>query len=167
MLSMPSFQSIVPSIAEPDQIPGGIALNSTQFNLSRILGPAVAGRLMVSVGASGAFAVSAASYVPFILVALWVLPRGRAASVGLPGQRHFAGGFAVSVVLMPAALDPWSWGLPALFVLAGPSMTASNTSAHTLVQSSAPVRIHGQSVSLFMLAVRGGVSLGSLVTASA
>jgi MFS family permease len=37
-LSMPSFQSIVPSIVDHDQIATGIALNSTQFNLSRILG---------------------------------------------------------------------------------------------------------------------------------
>ena len=76
-LSMPSFQTIVPSIVEGPRLPLGIALNSTQLNLSRILGPACAGILMASVGAAGAFAVSAASYVPFILVALWILPRGR------------------------------------------------------------------------------------------
>ena len=75
-LSMPSFQSIVPSIVDKAQIPTGIALNSTQFNLSRILGPAIAGALMGSIGAAGAFGVSALSYVPFILVALWVLPHG-------------------------------------------------------------------------------------------
>ncbi len=79
-LSMPSFQSIVPTIVEKQQIPTGIALNSTQFNLSRILGPAVAGLLMAGVGAAGAFAVSAASYLPFILVAVWILPRGVRAS---------------------------------------------------------------------------------------
>ena len=74
-LSMPSFQSIVPSIVQHEQIPAGIALNASQFNLSRILGPAVAGLLMASAGMAGAFAVSAASYLPFIGVALWVLPR--------------------------------------------------------------------------------------------
>jgi MFS family permease len=246
-LSMPSFQSIVPSIVEHEQIPAGIALNSTQFNLSRIAGPAVAGVLMASVGAAGAFAVSAASYVPFILVALWVLPHGRSSlanTAGLHREQLFSGvreiarepalrgalltvlttsllcsplitfcpvlvkevfhgnvghfslsvgafgiggllgasgllaldptrdhrplssWFAVSyaAVLVLAALDPWSWGLPALFAFAGMSMTASNASANTLVQSSAPARIRGQSVSLFMLAVRGGVSLGSLLT---
>jgi hypothetical protein len=68
-------------------------------------------------------------------------------------------------MLMLAALNPWAWGLPVLFAFAGMSMTASNASANTLVQSSAPSRIRGQSVSLFMLAVRGGVSLGSLLTA--
>ena len=74
-LSMPSFQSIVPSIVGRDQIGRGLALNSTQFNLSRILGPAIAGVLMASIGAVACFALSAASYIPFIGVALWILPR--------------------------------------------------------------------------------------------
>ncbi|MEA3395363.1 MAG: MFS transporter [Pseudomonadota bacterium] len=246
-LSMPSYQSIVPSIVEREQIPSGIALNTTQFNLSRILGPALAGILMASVGLAGAFAVSAASYLPFILVALWILPRsapGQLAASGLdrhklwagvrevvhePGLRGalltvfltsllcaplitfspvlvkevFQGGAgqfstamgafglgglvgaigllavhpqhdrrpistwfaaAYSIIVVLAALNPWAWGLPALLVLAGITMTASNASANALLQSSAPVHIRGQSVSLFMLAMRGGMALGSLVT---
>lgn len=79
-LSMPSFQSIVPSIVRREQISTAMALNSTQFNLSRILGPSVAGLLMASTGAIGAFAVSAASYLPFLGAAFWVLPRATTAS---------------------------------------------------------------------------------------
>jgi len=45
-LSMPSFQSIVPSIVKADQIGAGIALNSTQFNLSRVIGASIAGLLL-------------------------------------------------------------------------------------------------------------------------
>jgi predicted MFS family arabinose efflux permease len=56
----------------------GLALNSTQFNISRILGPALAGIIIANVGAIGCFIVSAASYLPFIAVALLVLPPGRA-----------------------------------------------------------------------------------------
>ena len=74
-LSMPSYSSIVPSIVDHDQIPAGLALNSTQFNISRIAGPALAGILMASVGIVGCFIVSAVSYLPFIGVALWILPR--------------------------------------------------------------------------------------------
>jgi MFS family permease len=246
-LSMPSFQSIVPSLVEREQIPAGIALNSTQLNLSRILGPAVAGVLMGSVGAVGAFAVSAASYVPFVWVALWILPRTQSArrsaasfergrlfagvreiarepflrgalltvlvnsllcaplltfcpvlirdafggdvghfslTVGAFGtggllgalgllavdprrdRRPLGSWFAVAygATVALAAIDPWSRGLPALFVLAGVSMTASNASTNALLQAAAPARIRGQTVSLFMLAMRGGVSLGGLLT---
>lgn len=246
-LSMPSFQSIVPSIVERRQIPAAIALNSTQFNLSRILGPAIAGVLMASVGAAGAFAVSAASYVPFILVAWWILPRAvssasmrngfdphqLAASVrevlhepilrgalatvfassvlcaplitfcpvlvkevfqgdvshfslamgsfGLGGllgavgllavnleqdRRPLGSGFALvyGVIVVLVALNRWPWGLPVLLVVAGAVMTASNASANALLQATAPARIRGQSVSLFMLAMRGGLALGGLAT---
>jgi MFS family permease len=72
-LSMPSFQSIVPSIVERERIPSALALNSTQFNLSRILGPSIAGILIATIGAIGCFGVNVASYAPFILVALWIL----------------------------------------------------------------------------------------------
>lgn len=73
-LSMPSYSSIVPSIVERHQVGAGIALKSMQFNLSRILGPALAGLLLTSVGAAACFGISALSYVPFILSAWLVLP---------------------------------------------------------------------------------------------
>ncbi len=251
-LSMPSFQSIVPSIVTREQIPSGLALNSTQFNLSRILGPAIAGVLISSVGAISCFVVSAASYVPFIGVALWILPRwtpapapplasapprrhlfvgigqilrephlrgalltvfatgvlcaplvtfssvlvkqtfhGNAArfsltvaSFGIGGllgaagllgvgpsvdRRHISSGFALAygAVLILIALDPWFGGIPLLLLLAGASMTISNTAANSLLQAAASPRLLGQTVSLYMLAMRGGISLGALLTGAA
>ncbi|TAK86586.1 MAG: MFS transporter [Aquabacterium sp.] len=246
-LSMPSFQSIVPSIVAREQIPSGIALNTTQFNLSRILGPAIAGLLMTSVGLAGAYAVSAASYLPFILVALWVLPRhvpqpeldqathqlqlirsvkevwaqprlrgalltvfltsvlcgpivtfcpvlikdvfqGDAARFSLTLGAFGLGGLlgatlllgvdperdrrplsswsaaAYGLIVILAALNRWAWALPLLFLMAGIAMTSSNASANALLQSTAPTRIRGQTVSLFMLAMRGGMALGGLAT---
>jgi len=94
---------------------------------------------------------------------------GAAALMGLDPQRDrrplctgFALAYAVIVVL--AAINPWSEALPALFVLGGVAMTASNASANTLLQSSAPDHLRGKTVGLFMLAMRGGLSLGSLLT---
>lgn len=246
-LSMPSFQSIVPTIVERDRIPAGLALNSTQFNLSRILGPSAAGLLMAGVGAVGAFALSAASYLPFLAVAWWVLPaapaRGRTGTgagasrlvegvreiAGAPALRgalltvlvgsllcaplvtfcpvlvrqvhqgdvaHFSAtiaafgiggliggvgllavaptrdrrpisawsGGAYGVIVVLAAANPWPWALPPLFVLAGIAMAVCNVSANTCLQSSAPERLRGQAVSMYMLAMRGGVAIGGLVT---
>ena len=249
-LSMPSFQSIVPSIVERDQIAAGLALNSTQFNLSRILGPSLAGALMSSVGAMACFVVSALSYVPFIGVALWILPRWSAPppSAAAPPRRNMfagigtilrdpnlrgalltvlatgllcgplvtftpvlvrdafhgtagqfslavvsfgAGGLvgaagllsvpaavdrrwvsswfaiALGVVLMLTAVNPWFWGVPVLLALAGAAMTVSNTAANTLLQVAAGARLLGRTVSLYMLALRGGISLGALITGAA
>ena len=87
-LSMPSYQSVVPSIVEPAQIPSGLALNSIQFNLSRILGPALAGVLLASLGVIGCFTINALSYVPFVAVALWILPKASAAAKKTLDLRH-------------------------------------------------------------------------------
>jgi len=81
-LSMPAFQTIVPSIVEASEVPAATALNSAQFNLCRILGPALAGLIMAWTGALGAFAVSAASYLPVIFIALTLLPSGAAIARG-------------------------------------------------------------------------------------
>ena len=62
-LSMPSFQSILPSIVDRKQIAPGLALNATQFNSFLIRGPSLAGILMASVGAVGCFVVSARGVV--------------------------------------------------------------------------------------------------------
>ena len=109
-LSMPSFQSIVPSIVKHDEIPAGLALNATQFSLSRILGPSIAGLLMSSLGTVACFVLSAALYVPFIGVALWFLPRWTPAppSVGV-GRRPFAGiGYIVGSRVCAAPSSPCS-----------------------------------------------------------
>jgi len=81
-------------------------------------------------------------------------------------RRPLSSWFAVAygTILILAALNPWFWLLPILCAVAGAAMTTSNASANALLQSSAPARIRGQSVSLFMLTMRGGVSLGSLLT---
>ncbi len=246
-LSMPSFQTIVSTIVKHDQIAAGLALNSTQFNLSRIIGPVIAGVLLVSVGAIGCFAVSAVSYLPFIFVALWILPRqnirtnahdvfdrrhpfagllevismpklrgglmtvfassvlcgplitfcpvlvksalrgnamqfsiaigsfGAGALVGAivllfidanRDRRMIGSAFAVTfgTTLALVAVNPWLWALPILMAIAGLSMSITNISINTLLQTQSTPQLRGQAVSLFMLAMRGGISLGSLLT---
>ena len=81
-------------------------------------------------------------------------------------RRRLSAAFALAygVVLVLTALNPWFWGLPPLLVLAGASMTISNTSANSLLQATANPLLLGQTVSLYMLAVRGGSSIGSLLT---
>jgi MFS family permease len=51
--------------------------------------------------------------------------------------------------------------------MAGAAMTVSNTAANTLVQTTAHPRMLGRTVSLYMLAMRGGASLGSIATGAA
>ena len=84
-------------------------------------------------------------------------------------RRHVSAGFAIvhGGVLVLTAVNPWFWGIPPLLILAGASMTVSNTAASSLLQATASPKLLGQTVSLFILAMRGGLSIGALVTGAA
>ena len=62
-----------------------------------------------------------------------------------------------------ASVAPWLWALPILLMMGGFSMAVSNTSANSLLQTTAPARLRGRIISLYMLAMRGGLSVGSLL----
>ncbi len=49
-LSMPAFQALVPTLVDREAMGNAIALNSAQFNLSRIVGPALAGMQVATGG---------------------------------------------------------------------------------------------------------------------
>ena len=68
--SAPTYQSVLTSLVPPRQIPNAVALNSLQFNLSRAIGPAVAGLLLARAGTGACFAVNAVSFLA-VLVAVW------------------------------------------------------------------------------------------------
>ncbi|HUA33540.1 MAG TPA: MFS transporter [Candidatus Binataceae bacterium] len=245
-LSMPAFQSIVPSIVESGQIGTAIALNSTQFNLSRVLGPAIAGVVMVRYGSVWCFGANTLSYVPLIVTVYLIGPvRKVSASLemktGAPWIKQIlaigsqpklrnallnvlvtglfcaplinfspilvrnvfhsdaldfgkavaafgVGGLigAVSVLAIEGMVARFkissvaaiafgallvalaaNRSLPVvnlLFVLCGAVMTIGNTSANSILQYTARDRVRGRTASLYMLAVRGGLSLGNLIT---
>ncbi len=68
-LNMPSYQALVPSLVPRKDLTNAIALNSAQFNLSRVLGPTLGGFAMAVVGISGNFMLNAISFVA-VLIAL-------------------------------------------------------------------------------------------------
>ena len=247
-LSMPAFQSLVPMIVTKDRIENGIALNAAQFNLSRVLGPALAGIVMAHYGAVGCFATNAFSYIPFLAVILWLLPKNAnpkrldrkklktepwyaeikliSQDSGLRGGlltmlvtslfcgpliafvpvlikeifhsdvSHFGNALSAfggggllgagavigiddridrrklssvcsmifAIVVIAAALCQSLNALIAILVIGGASLTMTNTSVNSILQRLAHDKIRGQTASLFMLAMRGGLSLGNLFT---
>ncbi len=69
MVDMPTRQSFVIELVGPDEVPNAVGLNSAMFNTGRVVGPAVAGVLIATVGTAPTFLVNAASYGA-VLVAL-------------------------------------------------------------------------------------------------
>jgi predicted MFS family arabinose efflux permease len=68
--SAPTYQAVITSLVPRERIPNAVALNSLQFNLSRAIGPVIAGLLLAHVGTGACFAANALSFVA-VIVALW------------------------------------------------------------------------------------------------
>jgi MFS family permease len=85
----PAWQSIVPDLVPKEDLPSAVAANSVGINISRALGPALAGVIIVGFGIAAPFWLDAVSNVGVIGVFLWWgAPRQRTRS--LPAER-FAG----------------------------------------------------------------------------
>lgn len=69
---IPSWQAFVPSLVPKEDLASAITLNSTQFNASRAIGPALAGVLLATAGAGAAFLLNAVSFLAVIGV-LWII----------------------------------------------------------------------------------------------
>ncbi|MCI1944797.1 MFS transporter [Clostridium luticellarii] len=63
---MPTRQSFFIELVGKSDLPNAISLNSTVFNMSRIIGPAAAGIIMDDLGAFQCFLVNAVSFIPVI-----------------------------------------------------------------------------------------------------
>jgi MFS family permease len=73
---LPARQTFVVDMTGKDDLPNGIALNSAAFNTARILGPAVAGVLVATVGEVGCFWLNALSFGAVIASLLLMKRRG-------------------------------------------------------------------------------------------
>ena len=58
----PAYQSLIPSLVPRKDMPNAIALNSIQFNLSRVLGPMIGTPVLLLVGAAGCFLLNGLSF---------------------------------------------------------------------------------------------------------
>jgi MFS family permease len=63
----PTRQTFVIEMVGKADLPNAIALNSASFNGARVLGPAVAGMLIATIGTAPVFLVNAASFVAVLL----------------------------------------------------------------------------------------------------
>ena len=70
-MNAPSYQALVPRLVKREDLTNALALNSAQFNMSRILGPTLGGYAMVLFGVAGNFFLNGLSFV----AVLWALVR--------------------------------------------------------------------------------------------
>ncbi len=119
--NMPSRQAIIPEIVSDEELMNAVALNNSGMNLTRVLGPSLAGALISfgDIGMEVTFTLVALCYVGF-LTALYNLPRKRriaAASKGpflaqLTGGIKYILGFPALAALIGLAFIPVLFGMP-------------------------------------------------------
>jgi MFS family permease len=93
-LDLPARQSFVVELAGKEDMPNAIALNSAAFNTARILGPAVAGILLATVGEAGCFWLNAVSYLA-VITSIWRMDLVSRPAIRLDAReavRHMAEG---------------------------------------------------------------------------
>jgi predicted MFS family arabinose efflux permease len=241
--SAPTYQAVLPTLVSRERIPDAVALNSLQFNLSRAIGPVIAGLLLAKVGTGACFLTNTASFTLVILVLAWIRFPSPSSATGSLGQvlregiRHMtrapllrtltllvaaasflgfplmtflptlagdvlgtgASGYsllltslgigaiigaittaqrgnvkgrgrlalvylaAFGVVTTGAVLSRWQWVSMVLLVGSGHTLTTTLSTISSLVQEHTPDEFRGRVMSIFGLAFRGGLPIGSLV----
>jgi MFS family permease len=63
----PVRMSIVPNLVSREQLPNALALTSISFNMSRVIGPAIAGFIIAVYGVTTAFVVNGVSYIGLVV----------------------------------------------------------------------------------------------------
>ena len=90
----PVFSAIVPLVVARGQLPSALALNGVSMNLSRVVGPMLAGGLIAAVSPAAVFALNAMlAVVSFVLILRW---RNEPRTSALPGER-FLGALRVGL----------------------------------------------------------------------
>ena len=97
----PVFAAIVPELVPRHELPAALALNGVAMNMSRVIGPVLAGALLAGAGSAAVFALNAVlAIVAFVLILRWKSQRKVSA---LPGERFLG---AMRVGLQHVAQSP-------------------------------------------------------------
>jgi MFS family permease len=87
-LSSPAWQSIVPQVVPRQNLAPAVAANSVGINISRAVGPALAGVIIAGLGIASPFWLNAASNLGIIGALLW-WRSPQSAAHRLPAERFF------------------------------------------------------------------------------
>ena len=71
----PAYQALIPTLVEKEDMPNAIALNSIQFNVAVMVGPALAGQALAKLGEKWCFGLNAVSFLAPIISLLIIRAR--------------------------------------------------------------------------------------------
>ncbi len=170
-LQFPAWLAMLPDLVPRESLLNGIALNSAQFQSSRLIGPLVAGALVVAgLGMGEIFYANAASFL-FVVAALWII-RPKQAPIDAKGQGTRRGG-TVQTLLggLKYALDNRVVGLlilsTAIMTIFGfPYMTLLPAIVSKSLGFAVKTDPYNRAVAIVMAANGMGAMIGALSVAS-
>lgn len=159
---MPIRQSMVVYMVDrKEDVPNAVALNSSMFNVARLIGPTIAGMAIHRVGEGICFLLNAAAYSSTIVaVKAMRLTRSTVAddSKGGGGLRNIAGTFAMMKAFPPLAHILLL--VTAIAVFGVPYLALMPAMAKTVLGGTS------RTMGLLLMSVGGGALAGSLVMAA-
>ena len=171
---MPARQSLVNQLVEPANLSNAIALNSSMVNAARIVGPAIAGIVVATVGEGICFLINALSYLAVIwgllLIKLPAGPQSRAGSVSMlrslrEGASYIRGTLPVRDLLLLLGLIGLM-GMPYITLMPVFAGEIIRGGAHALGMLMGAVGV-GALIGALLLARRSGIQgLGKVIVAA-
>jgi MFS family permease len=89
----PARQAFVSDLVSQENASNAVALNAASFNMARLIGPAVAGVMIVIVGTGWVFLVNAVTFLAMLAALLLMRPHELVARVRRGGPARLADGF--------------------------------------------------------------------------
>ena len=119
----PAYQALIPTLVKAEDLPNAIALNSIQFNLARVIGPAIGGLAFTKLGYAWCFALNGVSYIAVIislvLVSVKYIPSPTGSSIlhSMKQGIHFIRSHGSMEALIVLAFCMTALGVPLLTFL--------------------------------------------------
>jgi MFS family permease len=88
---VPARQAFVVELVGPESVGNAIALNSSAFNIARVIGPAIGGLIVAAVGEGYCFLINAVSYIAVIWTLVTIRP-----AFAVPARLHAEGLTAIA-----------------------------------------------------------------------
>jgi MFS family permease len=158
----PFQQAILPDLVPPSEFLAAVSLNSAQFNLGRVIGPALAGVTIAAFGYPVAFVANAASFLAVVVALFFVqlsAPSGRSEPIGLLASLREGARAALAEPACRAAIGT----IAVVALLASPFIALVPVMAHRLTHTGA--RGIASATGLLTTAQGLGAVAGALVIA--
>src|SRR2546427_242000 len=168
-VDLPARQSFVVELAGKEDLSNAIALNSAAFNTARIVGPAIAGILLATVGEAGCFWLNAASYIA-VIASIWRMDIAPRTGIRFQVERaleNMKEGVRYAKSVRPLRNLLILLGFTAgMGFLAGFGLILYVATTNTLIQITTEDRYRGRMMSLYTLMFVGTAPIGALVSGS-